>query len=263
MTDVEPASPRAKAHARRDQIVAAVEHRSRVDVAELGTELGVPAATLRRDLRVLEAQGRVRRSYGTILAVRGGRSESALATRAQEVRPEQLRIASAAVGEIGTAQVLYLDEGHHTALIGRALPHSRRLTIVTPSLPLALELARENVHEVLIVGGRVRPRTFGSVEHWAQEMLAELTIDLAFIGANGVSPRHGLTTPDPMVAAVKRAAVAASTRRVFVGDHTKFGASTFVRFARVSEMDVFITDSHLSLRLERELREAGASVRLV
>ena len=61
----------------------------------------------------------------------------------------------------------------------------------------------------------------------------EMVIDLAYIGANGISREHGLTTPDPAVGAVKAKAVAVSRRRVFAGVHTKFGVSSFSRFAGI------------------------------
>ena len=70
----------------------------------------------------------------------------------------------------------------------------------------------------------MRGRTLATVDHWALRMLGDLVIDLAFLGSNGISREHGLTTPDPAVAAVKSAVVERSRRRVFVGLHTKFGA---------------------------------------
>ena len=53
-----------------------------------------------------------------------------------------------------------------------------------------------------MLGGRLRGLTMATVDHWATRMLKELVIDLAFLGANGISREHGLTTPDPAVAAV-------------------------------------------------------------
>ena len=77
-------------------------------------------------------------------------------------------------------------------------------------------------------------------------MLGELVIDLAFLGANGISRDHGLTTPDPAVAAVKASVVERSRRRIFVGLHTKFGASSFCRFADISDFEVLVTDTGLN-----------------
>src|SRR5438093_960279 len=91
------------------------------------------------------------------------------------------------------------------------------------SIPAATQLATRPETTVYLLGGRVRGRTLATVDHWATQMLAGFVIDLAYLGANGISRRYGLTTPDPAVANVKAQVVRASRRRVFTGVHTKFG----------------------------------------
>lgn len=76
------------------------------------------------------------------------------------------------------------------------LPLEHQLTIVTASLRTALSVSQNTVHEVVVVGGRIRKRTHASIGFWAQEMLGRLTLDLAIMGTNGVSASRGLTTPD-------------------------------------------------------------------
>jgi DeoR/GlpR family transcriptional regulator of sugar metabolism len=76
-------------------------------------------------------------------------------------------------------------------------------------------------------------------------MLAGFVLDLAFVGANGISREHGLTTPDPAVADVKAQVVRVARRLVFAGVHTKFGASSFCRFAEVADLETIITDHAL------------------
>jgi DeoR/GlpR family transcriptional regulator of sugar metabolism len=88
-------------------------------------------------------------------------------------------------------------------------------------------------------------------------MLSRLTIDLAILGANAVSIDRGMSTPDPAVAVIKRAAVQASIRRLFIGAHDKFGLNSFVRFAEVSDFEVLITGRELPLTMARAFRGAG------
>ena len=65
---------------------------------------------------------------------------------------------------------------------------------------------------VLILGGRVRGKTLATVDDWALRPLADLYVDVAFMGTNGCSVERGLTTPDPAEAAVKRAMIGAARR---------------------------------------------------
>ena len=76
---------------------------------------------------------------------------------------------------------------------------------------------------------RWRPSTTGR-----RGCSAGFVIDLAFLGANGISRDHGLTTPDPAVAEVKAEVVRAlPPRGCSSGLHTKFGAASFCRFAEI------------------------------
>ena len=117
--------------------------------------------------------------------------------------------------------------------------------VVTASLSTAAVLASSTTKTVLLLGGRVRGRTLATVDHWATSMLGTFVIDLAFVGANGISREHGLTTPDPAVADVKAQVMRVSRRRVFAGVHTKFGATSFCRFAEVADFEAIVTDSAL------------------
>ena len=99
-----------------------------------------------------------------------------------------------------------------------------------------------------------------TVDHWATQMLDDLVIDLAFLGSNGISREHGLTTPDPAVAAVKRLVVQRSRRRVFVGLAKKFGVSSFCRFADILDFECLVSDTGLSVREAQRYAALGPQV---
>ncbi|MGA4842735.1 DeoR/GlpR family DNA-binding transcription regulator [Streptomyces sp. G45] len=233
------------AEERRRQIVRVARRSGSVDVGALATELGVAKETVRRDLRTLENHGLVRRTHGGAYPVESARFETTLAFRTTAHVPEKRRIAAAAAGLLGDAETVFVDEGFTPQLIAEALPQDRELTVVTASLATAGALAVCDRFTVLLLGGRVRAGTLATVDHWATRMLAGFVIDLAYIGANGISRAHGLTTPDPAVSEVKAQALRASRRAVFAGVHTKFGASGFCRFAGVGDLDAIVTSSRL------------------
>ncbi|MDT0266405.1 DeoR/GlpR family DNA-binding transcription regulator [Streptomyces sp. DSM 44915] len=230
---------------RQRAIVRAARRSGSVEVTALAEELQVARETIRRDLRVLEAHGLLRRTHGGAYPVESAGFETTLAARSTRHVPEKRRIAAAAAELVGDAETIFVDEGYTPQLIAESLPRDRRLTLVTASLAVASAMATIDEFTVLLLGGRVRNATLATVDHWATDMLSGFVIDLGFIGANGISREHGLTTPDPAVAEIKRRALAASRRRVFAGIHTKFGAASFCRFADVSDLDTIVT----SLRL--------------
>ncbi|NGO67612.1 DeoR/GlpR family DNA-binding transcription regulator [Streptomyces boncukensis] len=234
-----------KAEERHREIVGAARRAGAVDVAKLAAELGVAKETVRRDLRVLESHGLLRRTHGGAYPVESAGFETTLAFRTTLHVPEKRRIAAAAAEQLRDAETVFIDEGFTPQLVAEALPSGRPLTVVTASLTTAGALAARDEVTVLLLGGRVRGGTLATVEHWTSKMLAGFVIDLAYLGANGISRERGLTTPDPAVSEVKAQAVRSSRRRVFVGVHTKFGAVSFCRFAEVGQFETIVTSSAL------------------
>jgi len=245
---------------RQFRLLHLIREKGELSPMQLPAVLQVSMETVRRDLRALESQGLVRRTYGRVVPVESGAFETSLAMRSQINPEEKLRLAAAVVERLGESQLVYLDEGYTEQLIAQRLPDHLRLTIVTPALPIAMMLASRPNIQVIILGGRVRGNTLGVVDTLAVDMLRQLNFDLAIIGANGVSIEHGMTTPDPAVAAVKAAAIERSTRRIFVGAHHKFGNRTFVSFAQLSDFELIITGQELSSTWATRLIAAGAQL---
>jgi DeoR family transcriptional regulator, fructose operon transcriptional repressor len=237
---------RRSSRERRLHLLGMVREHGELEVSAVDALLDVSLETIRRDLRVLEAEGLIRRSYGRIFAVESGAFETSLSVRNQINPEEKLRIAAAVPQHLGEAQILFVDEGYQTQLIAQRLPDDRPFTVVTSSLPIATMLAPRPNFQVIMLGGRVRGNTLGVVEAGAAEQLQQYNIDLALVGANGVSVERGMTTPDPGVAAVKAAAVHRAARSIFVGAHHKFGTTTFVTFAELTDFELLITGHELS-----------------
>lgn len=245
---------------RRLELLRIARDGGRLDVTAAAAALNVSQETVRRDLRALEEQGLVRRSYGVAYPVESGAFETALMNR-ESINPEQkVRIAAAASAEIRGAQTIFLDEGFQTQLVAQRLPDDVGLTVITSSLPIANLLAPRQGIQVLVLGGRVRGNTLGVVDHWASDMLKTFNVDLAYVGANGLSIDGGVTTPDPSVALVKAAAIKVSRRRIFVGAHHKFETSTFARFAELHDFERMITGHELTPSVAAQFAAAGAHI---
>lgn len=239
-----------EADERRHEILARARAQGRVEVLPLAAELAVAPETIRRDLRQLAERGMLYRVHGGAHPVESVGYESNLAHRSTSLTAEKLRIAAAAAARLDGAESVYIDEGITPNLVAEAiakdLAPDSTLTVVTSSVLAAAALAEHVGISVVMLGGRLRGLTMGTVGHWTTGMLQELVIDLAFIGANGISREHGLTTPDPNVAAVKAQVMRSARRRIFVGVHTKFGVATFCRFAQVPDFEAIVTDTGVS-----------------
>lgn len=248
------------AEERQQEIVRLARSNGRVDVATLAGTLQVTTETIRRDLTVLERAGVLRRVHGGAIPAERLGFEPALATRDSVLIHEKERIAAMALAEVPSEGSIILDAGSTTARLAEALPTDRELTVVVNSPVIATLLGSRPNLNVLLLGGRLRARTLATVEDWALRAIADLYVDVAFLGTNGCSVRRGLTTPDPAEASVKRAMIAAARRAVLLADHTKFGNDHFARFGSLTDLDLIVTDSDVEDRHAVEMESAGVRV---
>lgn len=244
---------------RRQFLIETLRRTGRVDANDIAGELGVTRETIRKDLIVLERQGLLRRVHGGAVPVAYLNHEPAVETRTAYTT-EKARIAKAALAHVPKRGSVLIDAGSTTGQLVEMFPGDRELTVYTNALPLALSLVTRPLLTVVTLGGRVRRTTMAEVDDWACRGLEEINVDVAFLGANGISMERGLTTPDSAEAAVKRRMLACAQQRILLADHSKIGVVAGVQYAAVNDVDLLITDSGLPAAQRRELRNARLTV---
>jgi DeoR family fructose operon transcriptional repressor len=247
---------------RQQAIAARVLSHGRASVAELAQAYDVTTETVRRDLAVLDRAGVVRRVHGGAVPMRAlhvvepGVDEREI-TRADH--KEAIARAAAEFLPLSGATVLF-DAGTTTARVAAMLPADRELVAVTNSVPIAARLAAMPSISLQLLGGRVRGLTQAAVGEPVLRALDALRVDIAFIGTNGITVRHGLSTPDSDEAAVKRAMVRCANYVVVLADSSKIGREEFVSFAAIDKVDALITDREIRAADRTALTEQGIEV---
>jgi DeoR family fructose operon transcriptional repressor len=247
---------------RQHALAQLVGNRGRVSVTAAAEQFGVTTETVRRDLAVLERAGMVRRVHGGAVPVSAvALVELGLGERTGRLAEQKAAIAGAALEFLpGTDGSIILDGGTTTAALAEVLPTDRRLLIVTNAVPIAARLALAPGIAVQILGGRVRGVTQCAVGEETNRKLADLRVDVAFLGTNGLTAHHGFTTPDEAEASVKRAMVHAGQRVIVLADSSKLNRETLVRFAGPEDVDVLITDDGADPDTLAALDRAGVEV---
>ena len=250
------------AEERQQAMAQLVVERGRLSVNEIAEQFDVTTETVRRDLSARERIGLVRRVHGgavpaSALAV----IEAGLGERDQANTDAKDRIAEAALDLLPPADgTVLLDAGSTTSRLARQLPRDLRLTVVTHAVPVAARLAGTPNVDLHLLPGRVRPTTQAAVGADTVIALERIRADVAFLGTNGLSIGHGLSTPDREEASTKRAMVAAARRVVCLADSSKVGTESPIRFAELSEVDVLVTDAGIAAADRRDLERAGVEV---
>lgn len=247
---------------RKQHVLEALRREGRVDAADIAAQLKVTGETVRKDLIHLERQGLLRRVHGGAVPVTYLSYEPSVDTRTGFLT-EKTRIAKAALAHLPERGSVLIDAGSTTAQLTELLPGDRELTVYTNTLTVALSLLTRPLLTVYTLGGRVRPTTFAEVDDWAARALAEINVDVAFLGANGISAERGLTTPDQAEAATKRRMLLCAERRILLADHSKIGAVSGVQYGELSAVDLLITDTGLTKPQLAEVNSAGVEVEQV
>lgn len=250
------------AEERRQAMADLITQRGRLSVNELADAYAVTTETVRRDLSVLEHTGLVRRVHGgAVPATALSRLETAVTDRDLAQAEQKDHIAQAAVALLPpSGGSVLLDAGTTTSRLASHLPPDRELTVITNAVPIAGRLVGLPGTDLYLLPGRVRRTTQAAVGEDTVAALSRLRADVVFVGTNGISLDHGLSTPDHSEAAAKHAMVRAGHRIVALADSTKIGAEHTVRFARLTDIDTLVTDAGISDTDRKSFEELGVEV---
>jgi DeoR family fructose operon transcriptional repressor len=249
------------AEERQQAIADLVARHGRLSVNALAAEYAVTTETVRRDLSALERVGILRRVHGGAVPAASLALETKVGERDLARTDEKDRIARSALALLPVSGgSIILDAGTTTARLAMMLPRDLQLTVLTNAVPIAARLAGSPSVDLHLLPGRVRPTTHAAVGDDTVAALGRLRADVAFVGTNGLSPTHGLSTPDHAEAAVKRAIVAGAHKVVVLVDSSKIGQEHTVRFAELADVDVVVTDGDVSADDLAALRRLGVEV---
>ncbi len=233
---------------RRQRMLELVRKRKSITTAELVNELASSAATVRRDMAILEDLNLLKRSHGGAIALESGKAqydqysaeyEPVFQEKMTLSRDAKERIAQAAAKLVEDGATILLDSGTTALALAQKLA-GRRITVIAVDLKVA-EAAAHSQTEVLIVGGRVRQGLFSVVGPWTDAALEALAVDMFFLGADAIS-EQGVTNSALDEARVKSLAIHCAKRCVVIADHSKFNQRRLAPVCTLDQIDVLVTD---------------------
>ncbi|NPV53897.1 MAG: DeoR/GlpR transcriptional regulator [Firmicutes bacterium] len=248
------------AEERRREILNLLNTKGILRTAELCSMFDVSKETIRRDLRVLQEEGHIKKVYGGVIYPGGPeRVETPFMYRERENREEKRKIGVATAQLIGDRETIIIDTGTTLREVARHIRASY-LNVFTNSIPVALELLEKPNVEVYLIGGKLRAGELSLSGHIAEEILMEFHVDKAIVGAGGLSIREGLTDYHIEEASIRRFMIKASSKVIVATDHTKLGKVALANVAPLSSIHVLVTDSGISPEDKAKFTEAGIQV---
>lgn len=251
---------------RHREILDLLRQNGRVSVAELQEKFNVSDDSARRDLRILEEKGLLKRTHGgavPLLQV-GVKPPRVRDMKNMEVFENYDAIAKRGASYIRENDVVYLTSGSVGFLMLKYLPADFPFKLVVNSVALADELKYRDNLEVYIVGGKMRMHgTASLVDSFAASFVRNMHFDLNLMTGAGIDAEFGFSNGTAETAAFQRAVITNSRRNVLLMPNQKVGFQAFLKVCDAGCFDTLVTDWDAVEDELAKIEELGVEVTVV
>ena len=229
---------------RRRLIVEKLREQQGMAAEGLAEAMGVSRETVRRDLLALEASGVLRRVHGGAVLTAEMRAEPPMARRLQLHRAEKEAIARATVKLLRPGQTCFVDAGSTTALLAAELCRMEGLTILTNAPDVARTLHTAGArHEVMLLGGWLRPDIPGLVGETTMAEILRFTADVALVAPMALHPAEGATNHLVPEAEIARLMIRRSNRAIAMVVGAKLGQIGRAQICPCRDIHTLVTEA--------------------
>lgn len=245
---------------RQQQILDLFDTEEFIRVNEISDALKVSAVTIRKDLSFLESKSLLYRTHG------GARKQSSFAfekniSEKEEVQVEQkIAIAKKAATLIQDHDFVILASGTTLHHLARNLLDFSKLTVLTSSLKVGLELCDNKKIDIIQLGGDVRKSSGSVVGPFSETILKQFSCNKLFLGVDGIDFDFGLSTSNAMEAHLNLLMINSADKVYILADSTKINKRGFGKICEIHKMDALITDYGISAKDFATLSDMGIEV---
>jgi DeoR family transcriptional regulator of aga operon len=233
----------SKGEHRRANMMKLLKQQGKLSIPEIIERFNCSEATARRDLDVLAGQGQIIRTIGGAqLDMMMAPTETSFNEKRNLLWLEKEAIALKAASMVEKGDIIGLTGGTTTFLIARALKARSDITVVTYAVNIAMELSDSDGVQVVLTGGVMRKKNYELCGPLAESILKHVHITKMFMGVDGVSTAHGVTTYSESEAQMARLMLGRSAQGYAVFDHSKLDKFSLCTIAPLTEFKGFITN---------------------
>ena len=231
---------------RRELILNTLNENGVLHTQDIIERCDVSDITIRRDLAELEAKGLLIRTHGGAIKSQAIDKLFTYAEKMNQNRQNKEAICQLAATYISEGDIVFVDCGTTLSLLPKFLVSFKSLTVITTSLPVIYELFNNPNIRLSLIGGEIdveRQATYGSI---AEDTIGNYHANKAFIGADGLSLKKGLSSYDEKEGSISRKMIENSDEAFLLCDSSKIEKNSFVKFASINNIHHLITDKELT-----------------
>ncbi|MGT2832424.1 DeoR/GlpR family DNA-binding transcription regulator [Streptococcus halotolerans] len=227
------------------RILDQVNRKGIITINDLTEKLNVSDMTIRRDLDQLNTEGKLTRIHGGAQAISKNNKKELSNIEKQTVHIlEKEEIAKLAVDLVDDGDSIFIGPGTTLEALAKVI-HNKHLRIVTNSLPVFDILKNKADIDLILLGGEFRSITGAFVGPLTQKCFENMFFSKTFVSANGINNQQIATYSDSE-GIIQQLALDNAEKKFLLADSTKFNKFDFYDFYNLEQLDLIITDSHLS-----------------
>ena len=227
---------------RRNMILEKLQDERKVVVSELSVLFGVSEETIRRDLDRLDKEGLATKSYGGAVLNENSALDMPFNVRKNRNIKGKQEIADLIGSLVKEDEHIIVDPSTTAVAIVKALKTRKKLTVITSSIEVLIELSDVSGWDIICTGGVLRENYLTLVGSRAADMISSFYADKAIISCKGIDLNKGVTDANEALSQVKQAMLRSAKQRIVAADHTKFGNVAFSRICELYAVDMVVTD---------------------
>lgn len=230
---------------RHQEILNKIKNNGRISINEIQENFNISVESARRDLRILEEKGLLKRTHGGAIKLS---QVNAIPPRYRDMKnieayPNYDAIAKKAATFIKENDVVYLTSGSLGFIMLKYLPKDFPYTLVVNSATLADELKYWDNVTVYITGGKMRMHgTTSLVDSFATAFVKNMHFDICFITGAGIDADFGFSNGTDETATFQRTVIENSRKRILMLPNHKVGVKAFIKVCDTDCFDTLITD---------------------
>ncbi|HAE61212.1 MAG TPA: DeoR/GlpR transcriptional regulator [Eubacteriaceae bacterium] len=251
------------AQERLDSIYQKVCQDGKVFVKKLSEDFKISEDAIRKDLKILEKQGVIQRTYGGAILKKQLVSFSTVNDRKDpSVRPTKKIIAQKAFDALRKNETIILDISTTNMVLAEMIRDSGlELTVISNSIDILYILSKSKAVTLISPGGMFFSDAGGFVGSETIESIKKYNVQKVFIGSCGIDLETGsLTTFNVEDGNTKRAFINAAREVFLVMENKKFFYEGIYKFADLSQIDTVVTEETPSKTIQNRLKKSKIKI---
>lgn len=236
---------------RRNQILEKLQAEKRVVVSELSQLYDVSEETIRRDLDKLEKEGLAIKSYGGAVINEDVSIDLPFNVRKNQNVAGKQKMAELAASLVKDGDHIFLDASTTAVFVAKALKEKERLTVITNSVEILLELADVSGWNIISTGGVMKEGYLAFLGSKTDEIIRSYYADKVIFSCKALDQEWGIMESQEAFGSTKKAMIGSGRKKILVVDSSKFDQTAFSVAGNMKEVDVVVTDTEPTERWKR------------